>query len=200
MSGLVLVTAAAALPVDLNIAKSHLKIDDDDTNEDALNMGRIRSAVAYLDGRDGILNRALITQTWDWKLDAFPASSSRGLEVPLPPLQSITSINYTDTAGVSQLWAAAKYQVDTASVPGRILPAFGETWPSTRADMNAVTVRLEAGYGPDPADVPEPIRQAIMVMVADASEQRQEFIVGAIVATLPTVKRLLALYRAVGFP
>lgn len=198
MSGLVLVLAAASLPVDLNMAKAHLKVDDADTAEEALITDLIESGRERLDGRDGVLNRALITQTWDWTLDRFPRNRTHYLEVPLPPLQSITSITYTDSAGAAQTWGSSLYQVDTASEPARIQPAFNESWPSTRDELNAVTVRLIAGYGASPGFVPTPIRQAILFLVTDAYENRQTVVRGAI-KQMPWVMRLVAPYRAVGF-
>src|SRR4030067_860491 len=84
---------------------------------------------------------ALITQTWELYLDAFPAWEIR---VPKPTLQSITSIVYTDTDGILQTLAGSMYLVDNKSEPGRITPAFGEVWPVTRAQINAVIVRFVA--------------------------------------------------------
>lgn len=116
---------------------------------------------------EAITRRALLTQTWDLFLDEFPAAE---IEVPLPRLQSVTSITYTDAAGVSQTLAAGAYQVDTASEPARLLPAYGTSWPCTRAVPNAVAVRYVAGYGDTPADVPQPIRQAVLLLVSGLYE------------------------------
>lgn len=110
-------------------------------------------------------DRCFITQTWDWKLDAFPAGD---LEVPLSPLQvegEVGSIKYYDTAGTLKTWAAANYSLDTDSIPGRISRAYGVSYPSTRVMNNAVIVRFVAGYG-DADDVPQPIKEAILEIVA----------------------------------
>lgn len=170
---LVLVTAPAKLPVTIDIAKAHARIPEGDTDEDALLMGYVRAAVNHYDGRDAYLNRALITQTWDLKLDRFPDRGDAVLEVPLPPLQSVTSISYVDTAGATQTWSSAEYQVDTAAQPGRIVPAYGYKWPSARHQLNAVTVRFVAGYGDDPADVPEEIRLAIAQLASHWHQERE---------------------------
>lgn len=86
----------------------------------------------------------LITQTWDYSLDAFPGWE---LRVPNPPLQSVTSITYVDSDGASQTLAASSYTVDIKSQPARITPAYGLVWPVTRAQVNAVTVRFVCGFG-----------------------------------------------------
>lgn len=93
---------------------------------------------------EGYTRRALVTQTWDLKLDRFPGWT---LHIPKPTLQSISSITYIDTDGVTQTLAADQYHVDTFSAPARITPAFGLVWPNTRYQNNAVTVRFVAGYG-----------------------------------------------------
>lgn len=115
------------------------------------------------------MERALITQTWDWFKDAFPSGD---FEVPKPPLGSVTSIKYRDTNGDEQTWASANYNVDTDSAPGRIEAAYGVSYPSTRAMNNAVTVRFVAGYG-DAGDVPESIKQAMLILIAHLYEKRE---------------------------
>ena len=133
-------------------------VEDDDTLLESL----IVTARQELDAKDGWLGRALCTQTWDWKLDAFPVATNQNpdgaLIVPLPPLQSVTSITYVDTDGDSTTWSSSEYQVDTTSQPARIIPAYGYSYPSTRTQLNAVTVRIVVGYG-DETTVPEAIKQ-----------------------------------------
>src|SRR5262245_62028604 len=150
-----LVTPPAVEPVTLADLKAHLRITTSD--EDALLTSYLRAARQYIDGKDGIWNRALITQTWDWTLDAFPTSSAESLRVPLPPLQSVTSVQYLDVNGVTQTWPSANYTIDTKTEPGWIAPAFGQSYPAALIAFNAVTVRFVAGYGPTGADVPEPL-------------------------------------------
>lgn len=163
--GLTLVTGPAADPVSIFDVRQHLKIDG--AGEDATLYRYLTAARLHVEGRDGRLERALITQTWDWTLDDFPCGPDQTLRVPLPPLQSITSVKYIDTGGVEQTLASSEYSVDIRSSRGRLRPAYEKTWPSTRAVMNAVTVRFVAGYGAGPAAIPEPIRQALLGLVAD---------------------------------
>lgn len=136
--GLVLVTAPAAEPVTTAQAKAHCRVthSDDDTRFDAL-------IVSAREWAQGFAGRAFISQTWDWTADAFPDV----IELPLAPLVSVTSITYVDSAGVSQTLSSGAYQIDTKSVVPRIAPAYGYSWPGTRDQYNAVTVRFVAGYG-----------------------------------------------------
>ena len=158
------------LPISIDEVKDHIRWESA-AGDAAQLMIYLRSAVAHFDGAEGVLNRALITQTWELHLDWFPRGAIR---VPLPPLQSVTSITYIDTAGASQTLDASKYKVLGINIPtpaGRIETAFGETWPSTRAEGEAVTVTFVAGYGLRHA-VPAHIRHLILFTVQDAYDGR----------------------------
>lgn len=120
------------------------------------------------------LKRALCTQTLDAYFDAFPCS---GKAIRLPPLQSVMSITYIDTDGVTQTWAASEYLVDAKSEPARITPAYGYSWPSTRNQANAVVVRFVAGYGAASA-VPACIKNWMLIRVGTLYENREELVVG----------------------
>jgi uncharacterized phiE125 gp8 family phage protein len=103
-------------------------------------------------------------------LDAFPAGI---LELPKPPLQSIEEVVYIDSNGVEQTLAASAYKVDALTDPGRIAPAYGEVWPTTRAEPNAVRIRFVAGFGDSSSAVPAPIKQAILLLVGHLFENRE---------------------------
>lgn len=87
--------------------------------------------------------RSFAVNTWQVKLDAFPAE----IRLLWPPVVSVSTITYVDTAGVTQTLDAADYAVDTHSEPGWVLPAYGLDWPDTYDTANAVTVNYTAGYG-----------------------------------------------------
>lgn len=94
-------------------------------------------------------HRQFITATWDDKRPGFPCADV--IELPLAPLVSVTSVSYVDTNGVTQTWSASLYTVDAPVGPkarfGRIVPNYGQVFPSTRDVVNAVTIRFVAGYG-----------------------------------------------------
>jgi len=86
------------------------------------------------------------------RLDEFPA---KGIEIPFPPLVSVDSITYVDTDGESQTLATSGYRVDSVDVnrTARIVEAYGETWPATRATTGAVTVTFTCGWSSIPQTV-----------------------------------------------
>jgi len=162
-----LITAPAVEPVDLTLAKAHCRVTN--SAEDTLLTHYIEAARLTVDGRAGVLGRALITQTWELVLDCFP---SEFIRLPLPPLQSVTSIKYLDPDGVEQTLDSARYLVDNASQPGGVV-VDADGWPATDDTANAVRIRFVAGYGATAASVPAPIRSAILLTVGDLYENRQ---------------------------
>ena len=131
------------------------------------------------------MRRYLVMQTLDAYFDAFPEQDGKGSRIiKLPPLQSVGAITYTDTDGVEQTLDAAQYQVDATGHIGRIIPAYGYDWPSTRDQMNAVKVRFVAGYGAAAA-VPEPIKDWIKQRVKQKYDQPDAINIGNIVTEMP---------------
>jgi uncharacterized phiE125 gp8 family phage protein len=123
-----------------------------------------------------ITRRALITQTWQLTLDRFPCHAV--IYVPRPPLIAVSSITYLDEDGTEQTVDSDDYRVDDQSQPGRIEPAYGESWPTTRDTINAVEVTHTAGYGATAADVPEDLRHAIALLAGHYYEHREAALAG----------------------
>lgn len=187
-----LVTAPTVEPITLAEAKTHLRVDH--TDEDALIEALI---VAVRNIAETTTRRALATQTWDLKLDGFPVNGGP-IYLPLPPVQSVTYVQYVDDQGITRTWSPSLYQVDLASAPARLMPAWEETYPVTRAVLNAVTVRYVAGYGLEPA-IPQPIKQAMLLILTHLYEQRSETSPGVIIHEVPMSSlALLMPYRAYG--
>lgn len=159
-------TAPVSEPITLAEAKLQCRVDHDD--EDELIVMLIAAARQHA---ETMLHRNIITQTLDAYFDEFSC------EIKLPPLQSVTSITYVDTAGATQTLAADQYLVDAVSQPARIAQAYGVTWPATRAQNNAVRVRFVAGYGL-PGAVPQCIKSWMLIRIATLYENRQEIIIG----------------------
>lgn len=181
-----LVTPPAIEPVTLDEAKAHLKVDVSD--DDTLIASLIAAARARAEWHTG---RAFITQSWLYARDGWPCAP---FELPLPPLQSVTSITVTDTADNATVLDASLYRVDTGANPARI--AWKETTlpPTNLRNLNALEVAFTAGYGDAAADVPEAIRAAILAIVADLYLHR-----GDDAPTPDAALMLLAPYRVQQF-
>lgn len=118
-----------------------------------------------------ILHRFLITQTVDRYLDKFES------EIKLPPIQSVTSITYTDLNGDEQTFATNQYVVDAVSKPARITLASSASWPSVIDQVNAVKIRFVAGYG-NAAAVPSCIKNWMLIRIKQAYDNRDAVNVG----------------------
>jgi hypothetical protein len=211
---LVRTVAPATRPLSLDEVKLDRGIEDDD--HDTLVESAIDAAVEGLDGYAGDLGRALITQTWKLYLDRFPPIGSRDfhgysrpalwsglhpshrwrrIALPLPPLISVTSIHYVDPNGVDQVMDPSLYVVRDGPV-GCIDLAYGAAWPSARCQPRAISIIFVAGYGPNPEDVPAPIRAAMKLMIGGLYEVREDLTAatGALLQN-PTLDRLLSKFR-----
>lgn len=188
--GLKLITPPEDDPISLDQAKAHLREDSDDFDEQI--EAFIAAATEFAEGFQG---RALIDQTWDLYLDAFPCAKWEGLRrinainIPKPPLIEVAGVFYLDSDGVEQTLDAASYTVDTANEPGRVVLKSSASWPTLPNLANAVRVRFRAGYldnsSPPVAAVPKTTIAAILIMLADLYANRESVVVGASVAKIP---------------
>lgn len=186
--GLKLITAAGTEPVTLAQLKAQCRIDTSD--DDAVLTLAIAAARAAAENYTGT---AIVTQTWDQTLDAFPAAE---IELLKPPVTSITSVSYVDTAGANQVLSAAAYRLDDSTFPGWLLPAFDAEWPETQDQANAVTIRYVTGYASEAA-VPGDMKAWILLTAAFIYAQREAMVLGGKIAEIPNrfVDSLLDPYR-----
>lgn len=169
------ITAPPNTPITTAEFKSHANIAH--TDDDTLIGIYIKAATENLIGPHGWLGRSLVQQTLELVLDIFPANA---IFLPHGPVISVTSVKYDDTDGNEQTVSSSDYTVDNnASGFGWIVPADDVAWPDTIDAINAVRVRYVAGYEPLSGDytanIPDPIRAAVMMMVADIYQQRENF-------------------------
>ncbi len=181
-----LISSPIEQPLTLTEVKQHLRVNFDD--DDGLIELYIAAATAHVDGKDGFLGRALIDQTWELTVDAFPTNE---IKIPLPPLIEVVSVIYDDGNGDAQTMDAASYVVDNVSEPGWIVPVGGTgTWPTPFDGINAVRVRYRAGYvdlsdSPAVGFVPPDIKAALLMMIGTLYANRETVVVGQTVANIP---------------
>jgi uncharacterized phiE125 gp8 family phage protein len=204
MPSVTVITPPASEPLTLQEAKDHLRLDGDDENP---------LVSAYLtaarEWAEEATRRQFVPATLRFALDEFPRCHTKyrrhgqpefdrhAILLPSPPLVSVSSINYVDAAGVTQLLSPADYQVDAYSTPGRVAPAFAKSWPIARRQMNAVTITIVAGY----AAVPERAKSLIRLLLSHQYENREPVVVGTIASELPmAVSSLVSLLRWGDYP
>lgn len=142
---LVRVVPPAQQPVSLQEARLQCRVDGDD--EDALIQSYLDAAVSHLDGYRGILGRCLIAQDWRLDLPALPSV----LRLPFPDA-TVVSASYGDAAGGEIAW-----------LPHEALAPV--MWRATAGWGRPASIVMRAGFGPEPEDVPQALRHAILLMV-----------------------------------
>lgn len=192
MSALIqrLVTPPTVEPLSLAEAKEHLRI------EHSVDDGFINTLIiAAREYTEKVLWRALINQTWEIVLCAFPVFDY--ITLPKGPLQSVTSVQYLDVNGTLQTLSASVYEVDTKSKYGRVLLKYQQSWPSYLSRWNAVTVTYVVGFGADADNVPVTIKHALKLLISQMYEHRVPEVTGTIISAVRlSYDALLAPFRA----
>lgn len=194
-------------PVSYSETKLFLRLDFDD--DKTLVNALIKSCRIKLENMTG---RAFITQTWKLTKDNFNGGNNRSkwwdgvrsgiisdlvttkdsISLPIGRVQSITSFNAYSFGGVIESFAPSNYFVDTESEPGRVVLNSGAVWPVGLRDKNAMEITFVAGYGDNRTDVPDDIRTAIKIFVAEIYEKRCS---GAVVPEV--VKNIIEQYKII---
>lgn len=164
---------------------------DASAGEDSLLSALIVAAREYCEAYQ---NRAYVTQTIELSLDRWPRFP---VNLPRPPLVSVASIKYYDTANMEHTFAATSYFVDADSEPGRIALAHGVTLPTiTLREIGAVKIQYTAGAAV--ADVPQRVKQAILLLIGYWYENREAALSGKTSAQIEfSVRALLGFDRVV---
>ena len=165
-------TGPAVEPVTLAEAKAHLRVDTSD--DDAYITGLVRAAREWV---EQYLDRTLVNTQWVMRFDKFPADSTADIELPRPPMvasgtATAVTVAYTLEDGTTATYSTALFRVDRASTPGAVKTNYAQTWPPHRQDDNSVSVTWWAGYGPSGSDVPQGVKNAILLYVHELYEKR----------------------------
>jgi hypothetical protein len=186
--------------------KEHLRVTG--TDEDSLIAGYLWAAIHYIQDATG---RALLTSTWRQTLDRFPrgylsaANSSAdgfpyGCDVAIrllrSPVQSVSSIAYRDTAGITQTITTGNLLLESDCDPARVSPLNGAAWPTDiSVRPGAVSVNFVAGNDLG-ADVPAHVVHAVYLLVGHWYENREAVVIGETANDLPTgVDALISMSR-----
>jgi hypothetical protein len=157
-AGLQLTAAPTIEPLNLDDAKTHLRVTAD--FDDPYIEGLITFARQEV---EKTMRRALLSQQWMLSLKNWPGRNYGGssygaaydasgsewnhIRIPLPPLASVQYVNYYDTSGnlftmpqgaqipssppSGNAATPGSYNVFTAYEPGRIVLPFSQIWPTT---------------------------------------------------------------------
>ena len=184
---LIQTTPPSVEPLSLVEAKAHLRVThaDDDTYISTL----IKSARCTVEQFCGA---ALIEQSWSVFQDCWPAQGI--VPLPLSPIISIIDLLIYGEDDVAATIDHAHYYLDSVSKPARLVLRQGRSVPSPGRRANGVEIKFTAGFGAIATSVPNQIKQALLIIIADWYASRGDVDAGP----LPlSARSLLAPYRSV---
>lgn len=158
-------TGPASEPLTASEAKLYLKVDA--STDDALITSLIQAA---RESCEKYLQMALISQTITEKFYCF---KPYGLRLSVSPMISVSSVAYLDSGGNSQTLSTDIYGVKDGEKPPLIYLKYGQVWPATYAQTDAITVTYLAGYA-NAAAVPALIKTAMYMILAEWYNNRQD--------------------------
>ncbi len=184
-------TDPASEPLTTAEAKTHLRVahSDDDTYIDSL----IKMARTLVEEE---CNRALITQTWEGYLQDFPGSDDDyEIMINKCPVSSVSSIQYYDSDNSLQTLSTDYYEAYTEGEPAIIRLKYNQSWPSVYDRKKAIIITFVTGSA-NAAAVPQPLKNAMLMIIGHYYENRQDVITGMSVNEVPMASRaLMAPYK-----
>jgi uncharacterized phiE125 gp8 family phage protein len=158
------ITAGTSVDVvTLAKAKKHLRVDADFTDEDDLIQDYIDTAVAqaenYIGGHIADKNIVIKMTGFDNPLvfEAFP-------------VKAVTSVKYFEQGDETEKTMDAVNYTLTAETSKRFAIRFKGDLPTVQDRFDAVTVTINVGM----ETIDKPIAQAVLLMVADMYERRED--------------------------
>jgi len=170
-----LVTDAATEPLSYSEVKAFLRLNDD--SEQSFVTALIKVARQFVETQ---IWRPLISQTWAMQFD-YEELSNQVFNINKAPLISIANVKYYDLDNTLQTLAESQYEVDIYGNPARFRLI---TIPQCYKRMNTLQLNFVCGYA-NAAAVPEPIKQAMYLVIGHLYENRQDVITGTQVHELP---------------
>lgn len=172
---LVIKTPPTAEPVTLAEAKAHLRVNWSD--DDALITAYAKAARS---GVEAYLKAACLATVYQLRLDCFPAT----IALPVGPVFTADgfSIKYLDDAGAEQTLGADKYKLSLGE-RAIVRPSYGNAWPSTRAELDAVTVEFTAGWTVD--TLPPAVKAGVLLWLGDLYGNRENTLLGTTAIKMP---------------
>lgn len=177
--------AAASEPVTLTEAKTQCRVDSSDSDTDIT--GLIAAARSHIEGYCGT---PLVSRTVTVKCDCF-ADFER---FPAPPLTSVSSVTYVDTAGATQTLSTSIYEVRGDGLVASIALKADQTWPEVQTGSR-ITVTAVVGY----SALPEAIKHAILLLISHWFDNRGAASDRPMTDIPHAVDALLSNHRSYGF-
>ena len=183
----ILIEPPAIEPVTLAEAKAHLRLtgtEDDDYVAAMITAARLQVESAT--------RRVLIDQTWRIFRDDWPPGGI--VDLAVAPITSVAAVTVFDANGDPTELPPTAWRLDAASSPARLALVGATAAPSQ--PLNGIEIDVVAGYGASGLAVPQPLRLAIMTLVARWYEDREGLAYGIVPSRVAVAfEALVAPYR-----
>lgn len=160
-----LITNSTIEPVTLAEVKLHVKADND--ADDTLLTNQIKSARRYCERYTA---RAFINQTWLALYDYRDFLYKRAYYLPYGKIVAVNSINVFDSENVATLISNTKYVISGSRINFNDGYYF-DTVINYRS-YDTFEINWTVGYGATAADVPQDLKQAILLLIGHWYENR----------------------------
>lgn len=165
-------TVPAQEPVELAALKTHLRISDSAQDDELATLSMTARILCESYAGKVLVERNLALfldrwpqqdnmPWWDGVKEGAGACGASALRLPLSPVQSVDAIYLHDTNGGARIVPVDEYQFD--ALGARL--SFAQPPAGDLRNMNAIEIRLTAGYG-DGGAVPLVYKQAIRQLAA----------------------------------
>ena len=183
----VIETAGGTGIITTSEAKAHLKVDTtaDDTLIGNLIAAAVQSAEAFTNRF--FLTTQIIQYGDKWEDISYLFKSKVSL---------VVDVKYYDKDNSLQTLSTDIWLSDIKHQPARIGLKPDKDFPQLAHRINAVEAKYKVGYGDTAGDVPQGIKQAVLLTIGNWYQNRQEVIVGRIATELPkSAQYLLEQYK-----
>jgi uncharacterized phiE125 gp8 family phage protein len=165
---------ASPLPISIELVKTHLAVDDIDS--DALIEMYTLAAIRWA---ETFMRRTIYARSHSWVLKDFPRGHDQRIWLPRGKTQSVESIVYTNGGSATTLTgpssgspAGTDFAEDLrGNSGGYVLPLSGQAWPAADCDAaSPVVINFTAGWLT--GEIPDDIIHGILFAVSDAFDSR----------------------------
>ena len=163
-------------------AKAHLKVDTADEDDLIDNLVTAATESCQIFTNTYFIDTVVTQYSDNWNGISSLYKS---------PVSSITHIKYYDKDDSLQTWSSSDYILDSSIRPARIALAVDKSFPTLSKRINAVEVKYTVGYGSAASNVPEGIRQAVLLTIGNWYQNRQSVVTGTIATDLPLSSQYL---------
>jgi uncharacterized phiE125 gp8 family phage protein len=157
-----LVTAPTERSVSLNEARRHMRVEDTDSDDlIAMYLEAAEQSLAYV-------GRALKPASYALDIYSYPL---RVIDLPMPPLRTVTAVKTPDATGVLTAIDTANYSIaQTSEGRGSLVASTAYVWPAIAYSPGSVSASIEFTAGYDV--VPSALRAAILLIAGALYDNR----------------------------